>query len=88
METVEKTTGIHIDHYAEIGFGGFVGVVDAVGGVDICVKDDIKDPKAGLNLKAAARRWTAARRSATSAPGSTPAPTSNASSTSGSSSPR
>lgn len=52
VETVEKTTGIHIDHYAEIGFGGFVGVVDAVGGVDICVKENIKDPKAGLNLKA------------------------------------
>lgn len=51
-QTVEKATGVHIDHYAEIGFNGFVGVVDAVGGVDICVKDDIKDPKAGLNLKA------------------------------------
>ncbi|MFA1545428.1 LCP family protein [Actinomadura chokoriensis] len=52
VQTVEKATGVHIDHYAEIGFGGFVGVVDAVGGVDICVKDDIKDRKAGLNLKA------------------------------------
>ncbi|MEO3825055.1 LCP family protein [Actinomadura sp. B10D3] len=52
VQTVEKATGLRIDHYAEIGFGGFVGVVDAVGGVDICVKDDIKDPKAGLDLKA------------------------------------
>ncbi|WP_344907301.1 LCP family protein [Actinomadura meridiana] len=52
VRTVEKATGVHIDHYAEIGFNGFVGVVDAVGGVDICVKDDIKDPKAGLDLKA------------------------------------
>ncbi|SNS79237.1 transcriptional attenuator, LytR family [Actinomadura meyerae] len=52
VQTVEKATGVHIDHYAEIGFGGFVGVVDAVGGVDICVKDDIKDRKAGLDLKA------------------------------------
>jgi LCP family protein required for cell wall assembly len=52
VRTVEKATGIHIDHYAEIGFNGFVGVVDAVGGVDICVKDPIKDPKAGLDLKA------------------------------------
>ena len=51
VQTVEKATGIRVDHYAEIGFGGFVGVVDAVGGVDICVKENIKDPKAGLNLK-------------------------------------
>ncbi|MGH3243523.1 MAG: LCP family protein [Spirillospora sp.] len=52
VKTVEKATRIRIDHYAEIGFNGFVGVVDAIGGVDICVKDDIKDPKAGLDLQA------------------------------------
>ncbi|MFB4295851.1 LCP family protein [Actinomadura sp. NTSP31] len=51
-QTVEKATGVHIDHYAEIGFNGFVGVVDAVGGVNICVKEDLKDPKAGIDLKA------------------------------------
>ncbi|MDH2425688.1 LCP family protein [Sphaerisporangium sp. TRM90804] len=49
--TVEKVTGIRLDHYMEIGFGGFVGIVDAVGGVNICVKAPIKDPKAGINLK-------------------------------------
>ncbi|WP_433462619.1 LCP family protein [Spirillospora sp. CA-128828] len=52
VQTVEKATGVHVDHYAEIGFNGFVGVVDAVGGVDICVKENINDPKAGLKLKA------------------------------------
>jgi LCP family protein required for cell wall assembly len=50
--TVEQATGIRIDHYAEIGLGGFVGVVDAVGGVRMCVKQPMKDPKAGLDLKA------------------------------------
>ncbi|WP_308169943.1 LCP family protein [Acrocarpospora catenulata] len=49
--TVEEVTGIRVDHYMEIGFGGFVGIVDAIGGVEICVKQDIKDPKAGINLK-------------------------------------
>ncbi len=49
--TVEKVTGIRIDHYMEIGFSGFVGIVDAVGGVNICVKQSIRDPKAGINLK-------------------------------------
>ncbi|GAA3241451.1 LCP family protein [Actinocorallia longicatena] len=52
VQTVEKATGIHIDHYAEIGFNGFVGVVDAVGGVKLCVKSPVKDPKAGIDLKA------------------------------------
>jgi LCP family protein required for cell wall assembly len=52
ISTVEQATGIRIDHYAEIGFGGFVGAVDAVGGVDMCIPQAIKDPKAALNIKA------------------------------------
>ncbi|MFF5208571.1 LCP family protein [Streptosporangium sp. NPDC000396] len=51
VKTVEKVTGIRIDHYMEIGFGGFVGIVDAIGGVEINVKESIKDPKAGIDLK-------------------------------------
>jgi LCP family protein required for cell wall assembly len=51
VRTVEQATGVHIDHYAEVGFGGFVGVVDAVGGVRLCIKEPMKDHKAGLNLK-------------------------------------
>ncbi|MEU8194487.1 LCP family protein [Microbispora amethystogenes] len=50
-KTVEQVTGIRIDHYMEIGFGGFVGIVDAIGGVNICVKQNIDDHKAGINLK-------------------------------------
>jgi LCP family protein required for cell wall assembly len=50
VRTIELNTGIRIDHYAEIGFGGFVGVVNAVGGVDMCVDRDIRDEKSGLDL--------------------------------------
>jgi LCP family protein required for cell wall assembly len=52
VQTVEQATGLHIDHYAEIGFLGIVSVVDAVGGVDMCVPEAIKDPKAALDIKA------------------------------------
>ncbi|HEY2204701.1 MAG TPA: LCP family protein [Pseudonocardia sp.] len=52
VRTVEQATGLRMDHYAEIGFGGFVNVVDAVGGVDMCIPEAMKDPKAGLNVKA------------------------------------
>jgi LCP family protein required for cell wall assembly len=51
VRTVEQATHIRIDHYAEIGFGGFVGMVDAVGGVNMCIEEPMRDPKAGLNLK-------------------------------------
>ena len=52
VETIESNTGIRVDNFVEIGFGGLVKVVDAIGGIEICPKEDIKDTDAGLNLKA------------------------------------
>jgi LCP family protein required for cell wall assembly len=52
VTTVEGATGLHIDHYVEIGFLGIVSVVDAVGGVEMCVPEAIKDPKAALDIEA------------------------------------
>lgn len=52
VRTVESATGIRIDGYAQIGFGGFVGVVNAVGGIQICPTKDMKDPRAGLDIEA------------------------------------
>lgn len=50
--TIEQTTGLHIDGYVEIGLGGFAAIVDSLGGVNICVPRDMKDDKAGIDLKA------------------------------------
>ena len=51
-ETVQNNTGLRIEHYVGIGFGGLVNAVDAVGGVRMCLPAPIHDPAAGLNLKA------------------------------------
>ena len=51
VRTIEEATGLRIDGYVEIGFGGFATVVDSLDGVDICVKQAMDDPKAGINLK-------------------------------------
>ncbi|QWZ06773.1 LCP family protein [Nocardioides panacis] len=51
VETVEQNTGIRVDDYVEIGFAGFIGVVDAVGGVRICPKQAMKDKLASLDIK-------------------------------------
>ncbi|MBA2739552.1 MAG: LCP family protein [Nocardioidaceae bacterium] len=51
VRTVETNTGIAVDGYVEIGLGGFVNIVDAVGGVEVCPKAAIDDPKAGLDIK-------------------------------------
>jgi LCP family protein required for cell wall assembly len=51
-KTIESTTDIHIDHYVKIDFTGFKRVVDALGGVEICVPHAVNDPRANLSLKA------------------------------------
>ncbi|WP_033818485.1 LCP family protein, partial [Kitasatospora sp. MBT63] len=61
VQTVESNTGIHIDHYAEIGFAGFVGIVDSVGGVDMCIDQAVSDKDSGLNLKAGCQTLTGAQ---------------------------
>ena len=51
-QTVEQATGMRLDHYAEIGFDGFDQMVDAVGGVTMCLPEPISDPLAGIELPA------------------------------------
>jgi LCP family protein required for cell wall assembly len=59
--TVETNTGLRLDHYVEVGLGGFADVVDAVGGVDMCIKEPIDDPLAGINLKAGCQELNGAQ---------------------------
>ncbi|MEO5711517.1 MAG: LCP family protein [Nocardioidaceae bacterium] len=51
VRTIEQSTGIRVDDYVEIGFSGFIGVVDAVGGVRICPTQAMKDKLANLDIK-------------------------------------
>jgi LCP family protein required for cell wall assembly len=51
VKTLEGTTGIRIDDYVEIGFAGFVDVVNAVGGIQICPKTAMKDKLANLDIQ-------------------------------------
>ncbi|MEE1929332.1 LCP family protein [Streptomyces sp. TRM 70351] len=50
VRTVEYNTGLHIDHYAEIGFGGFANLVDALGGVEMCFDKPVKDKNSGADF--------------------------------------
>jgi LCP family protein required for cell wall assembly len=52
IQTFEEMSGLRIDHYIEVNFVGFVRMVDALGGVEICTKKDIDDPKSHLVLPA------------------------------------
>ncbi|MFG3406439.1 LCP family protein [Streptomyces sp. NPDC048142] len=52
VRTVERMTGIRIDHHMVVDFNGFKDMVDAVDGVEICLKEPIDDKDAHLELPA------------------------------------
>lgn len=52
VQTVEEATGVHIDHYLEVGFLGVVNVVNSVGGVYMCLPSPVHDSYSGANLAA------------------------------------
>jgi LCP family protein required for cell wall assembly len=52
IQTIEEKTQLKIDHYVEVSFAGFVGVVDALGGIQVCSKVAINDPKSHLVMSA------------------------------------
>ena len=51
VKTIEQNTGVRVDHYVEIGFGGFVNSVDAVGGITVCPTQRMNDRRANLKIK-------------------------------------
>ncbi len=50
IQTVQQTLGIPIQHYVEVDFQGFKKLVDAVGGVQVCVLTPVRDTHTGLNI--------------------------------------
>lgn len=50
--TVEKLTGVRIDHQMVVDFNGFKDMVDAVHGVEVCLKKPVNDTDAHLKLPA------------------------------------
>ena len=56
VDTVERVSGLDIHHYTRVTFGGFRDVVDAVGGVEMCLDDAISDRDAGIDLPAGCQR--------------------------------
>lgn len=52
VRTVQKDLGVPVNHYMEVGFGSFVGLVDAVGGVVIEFPNPAFDTHSGLYIDA------------------------------------
>ncbi|MCB0938133.1 MAG: LCP family protein, partial [Mycobacterium sp.] len=52
IKTVADLTGVTVDHYAEIGLLGFALITDALGGVNVCLKEAVYEPLSGADFPA------------------------------------
>jgi len=52
IKTVADLTGVTVDHYAEIGLLGFSLITDALGGVNVCLKQPVYEPLSGADFPA------------------------------------
>jgi len=52
IKTIEALTGVFIDHYVVVDFRGFKTIVEALGGVEVCLEEAVDDPKSKLKLPA------------------------------------
>src|SRR3954468_2470240 len=50
MQTINKEFGIPIDHYVQVNFDGFKGIVSAIGGINVCFPSPARDTFSGLRV--------------------------------------
>jgi LCP family protein required for cell wall assembly len=52
VATVERLTGVHIDHFAEVNLDGFYELAKVFGRVEVCLKHAVHDPYSGADFRA------------------------------------
>ena len=52
VQTVENLSGMTVDHYLEVSMFGVQDLVEAVGGVNLCLDYDVQDELSGLTWQA------------------------------------
>ena len=55
VQQFEQLTGVYVDNYVKLDFAGFQDMVDAIGGVEVCIPEAINDPAHGINIPAGTR---------------------------------
>lgn len=55
IQQFEQLTGVYLDHYIVVDFRGFKDMVNAIGGVEVCIPETIDDRKHGIYLEAGTR---------------------------------
>jgi LCP family protein required for cell wall assembly len=54
----EQLTGVRVDHYVVVDFNGFKSMVDAIGGVEVCLPHAVDDPIGHITLPAGTHKFS------------------------------
>jgi len=52
VQTIRENLGIDVNHYVEVGFVGFISMVDELGGIEMTFPYSARDVPSGLNVEA------------------------------------
>lgn len=58
VDVIQQNFGLPINHYAEISLGGFLGAVETLGGVELCLDEPLVDRKSGADFEAGCHEMT------------------------------
>lgn len=58
VDVIQQNFGLPINHYAEVSLGGFLGAVDTLGGVELCLDEPLVDRKSGADFEAGCHDMT------------------------------
>src|SRR6266851_2355935 len=61
VDTVEKLTGVHIDHFGEVNLDGFYELAKVLGGVNVCLNHAVRDANSGANFRAGRQHLNASQ---------------------------
>ena len=52
VDTVERLTGVHVDHFAEVNLDGFYELAKVLGRVQVCLNHPVSDSYSGAHFRA------------------------------------
>lgn len=58
VDVVRDNFLLPVNHYVEVSITGFIGVVDALGSVEVCLDEPLRDVKSGADFEAGCQRMT------------------------------
>ena len=58
VDVIRDNFGVPVNHYVEVSITGFIGVVEALGSVEVCLDEPLRDPKSGADFTAGCHRMS------------------------------